>query len=100
VVACGSMLVHEGVAELGVDATKEHARGNGCNQALIHRRLLEARKAGCHTVFAELSDCELGCSGVIRHNLLWAGFEETSGSCNWQRPRFVNSGLENGVTQR
>lgn len=100
VVACGSMLIHEGIAELGVDATMEHARGRGCNQALIHRRLVEAREAGCHAVFAELGDCELGCSGTIRHNLLRAGFEEACGSRNWQRPRFVNSGLENGVHQR
>jgi len=99
-VACGSMLIHDGIAELGIDATMEHARGRGCNLALIRRRLIEARKARCHTVFAELGDCEAGSSSAIRHNLQRAGFDEAYDCRNWQRPRFVRSGLENGVPQR
>lgn len=96
-VACGSMLIHEGIAELGVDATLTHARGHGCNQALLRRRLLEARAAGCHTVFADLGECEPGSSGAIRHNLLLSGFDEAYSSQSWQRPRFARSGLEHGV---
>jgi len=86
VVATGSMLIVDGVAQLGPGATLEHARGQGCNKALLRRRLVDAAEAGCHTVFVELGELSSTGSSAARHNLLWAGFEETYESHTWQRP--------------
>ena len=40
--ACAAMLVHAGLAEFGLAATLEPARGRGCQLALLHRRILDA----------------------------------------------------------
>lgn len=82
--ACGLMMIHEGIAELGVDATMEYARGHGCHQALLTRRLLDAAFAGCHTVFTEVSERDE--SRPAHRNLLCAGFERAYSSQSWQRP--------------
>jgi len=42
-VATGSMLITDGVAQLGAGQTLAHARGRGCNAALLHRRLPSRR---------------------------------------------------------
>ncbi len=89
-VACGSMMVHEGVAELGLDATVESARGNGCHQALLTRRLLDAAVAGCHTVFGEVGEGEE--SKPAHRNLLCAGFARAYGSQSWCRPAGLDLG--------
>jgi len=85
VVSFGSMLIHEGVAALVLDATVEEFRGRGCNQALMRARLLAAAEAGCDTVIAELPE-EEGFVAAVR-NLLRAGFIPAYHSVNWQRPR-------------
>ena len=85
-VATGSMLITDGVAQLGAGQTLEHARGYGCNAALLHRRLLDAHQAGCHTVFVEVGECDLGSWSAITGNLRRAGFEEAYEGRNWQRP--------------
>ncbi|MGC1166181.1 MAG: hypothetical protein WA862_08730 [Solirubrobacterales bacterium] len=86
IVAAGSMLIDEGVAQFGPDTTLEHGRGRGCNTELLRRRLLDAVEAGCHTVFVELGEGEPeGISRAYR-NLRRAGFEEAYKSRNWQRP--------------
>jgi GNAT superfamily N-acetyltransferase len=97
--ACGSMLIHEGVAELGIDATMESVRGRGCNRELLRRRLRDAAAAGCHTVFAEMGECVPEAAASARRNLHRAGFEEAYRSQNWQRPGFLRSGMEHGVHQ-
>jgi hypothetical protein len=86
IVATGSMLLDGGVALLGLDATLESARGLGCQQALLRRRLIDAAAARCHTIFAEFSECDPRSAAVARHNLLRAGFREAYRSRNWQRP--------------
>jgi GNAT superfamily N-acetyltransferase len=86
VLAAGSMLMHGGVAQLGPGATLEHGRGRGCNTALLRRLLLDAAEAGCHTVFAELGECEPAYLSAACRNLFRAGFEEAYASRNWQRP--------------
>lgn len=86
VVATASMLIHGGVAQLGPAATLAHARGQGCNRALLRRRLLDAAEAGCHTAFIEVGECEPERLRAVRGNLLSAGFEEAYGSRVWQRP--------------
>ena len=85
-VATGSMLISDGIAQLGAGQTLEHARGRGCNAALLHRRLLDAHRAGCHTVFVEVGECDLGSWSAITGNLARAGFEEAYEGRNWQRP--------------
>ncbi|MBA3865173.1 MAG: hypothetical protein H0X42_02310, partial [Solirubrobacterales bacterium] len=79
VVAAGSMLICDGVAQLGPGATLEQGRGRGCNRALLRRRLLDAARAGCHTVFVELGECDRDGVAAVRGNLLQAGFEEAYG---------------------
>jgi GNAT superfamily N-acetyltransferase len=85
-VATGSMLIVDGVAQLGAGTTLEEARGQGCNAALLHRRLLDAHRAGCHTVFVEVGECDLASWSAVTRNLRRAGFEEAYEGRNWQRP--------------
>jgi hypothetical protein len=94
IVSVGSMLIDDGVAQLGTEATFEHARGRGCNMALLRRRLVDARRAGVSLVFAELGECEPEGLATAYGNLRRAGFEEAYRSQNWQRPaalRFAHS---------
>lgn len=86
VVAAGSMLIHGGVAQLGPGTTLEHARGRGCNTALLRRLLVDAAEAGCHTVFAELGECDPAYLSAAYRNLFRAGFVAAYESRNWQRP--------------
>lgn len=85
-VATGSMLIVDGVAQLGAGTTLGPARGRGCNAALLHRRLLDAHRAGCHTVFVEVGECDLASWSSVCRNLRRAGFEEAYEGRNWQRP--------------
>jgi hypothetical protein len=86
IVATGSMLIHDGVAQLGLGTTLARARGRGCHLALLRRRLIDAAAAGCSTVFVELGECEPDLLAATCHNLRRAGFEEAYQSRNWQRP--------------
>lgn len=85
-VSTASMLIVDGVAQLGAGTTLAHARGLGCNAALLHRRLLDAHRAGCHTVFVEVGECDLASWSAVCRNLRRAGFEEAYEGRNWQRP--------------
>jgi hypothetical protein len=86
IVATGSLLIREGVAQLGLDATLEHGRKQGCHTALLRRRLLDAYEAGCHTVFVELGECAPEGLAAAYRNLRRVGFEEAYESRNWRRP--------------
>jgi hypothetical protein len=86
VVAAGAMLIDDGVAQLGLDATLERDRGRGCNKALLRRRLRDAAAAGCRTVFAELGECDADGLAAAAHNLTSAGFVEAYRSRSWKRP--------------
>lgn len=88
IVSFGSMLIHNGVAAVGLDATFEDARRRGCNQALLRQRLLAAVEAGCHAVVAEMPELQdAGIRATVR-NLLRAGFLPAYRSMNWQRPPY------------
>lgn len=87
IVSFGSMLIDGGVAEVGLAATLPEARGHGCNQVLLRRRILDAIEAGCHTIFAELNEGETEGISAAGRNLLRAGFVPAYRSMNWQRPR-------------
>jgi GNAT superfamily N-acetyltransferase len=84
--ACAAMLIDGGVAEFGVAATLEPARGQGCQLALLHRRIADAVEAGCRLLFVETGvRTEDRPAGSYR-NVLRAGFEEAYPRPNWQRP--------------
>jgi hypothetical protein len=84
-VACGAMLVLGKVALLGLEATLPEARHHGCQTALIERRLVDARKAGCDIVVAEVCDERPATPDAVR-NLEHLGFEEIAGATTWRRP--------------
>jgi len=83
--ACAAMLLDDGIAELGVAATLEPARGRGCQLALLHRRIADAAAAGCHTLFIETGERVPGRPSSSYRNILRAGFEEAYLRPNWQR---------------
>jgi hypothetical protein len=87
IVSFGSMLVHDGVAAVGLDATVAGARRRGCNLALLRERLIAAFEAGCETVLAEVPECEDEDIEAATRNLLRAGFVPAYRSMIWQRPR-------------
>jgi GNAT superfamily N-acetyltransferase len=83
--ACAAMLVEDGIAEFGVAATLEQARGRGCQTALLHRRIRDAAAAGCHTLFVETGERVPDRPSASYRNILRAGFEEVYLRPNWQR---------------
>jgi hypothetical protein len=85
--ACAAMHVHGTVAEFGIAATLEPARGRGCQLALLHRRILDAIDAGCQTLFVETGERVPDRPSASYRNILRAGFEEAYLRPNWQRRR-------------
>jgi len=85
--ACGAMLIEDGVAELGIGATLEEARGRGCQTALLHRRICDAVAAGCHTLLVETGERVPERPSASYRNILKAGFEEAYLRPNWRPPR-------------
>jgi GNAT superfamily N-acetyltransferase len=85
--ACAAILIDEGVAQFGIAATLEEARGRGCQTALLHRRILDATEAGCHTLFVETGERVPDQPSTSYRNILRAGFAEAYLRPNWQRGR-------------
>jgi len=85
--ACAAMLVEDELAEFGIAATLEEARGRGCQTALLHRRICDAAEAGCRTLFVETGERVPERPSASYRNILKAGFEEAYLRPNWQRPR-------------
>jgi GNAT superfamily N-acetyltransferase len=79
------MMIVGRVALLGLDAALPDARGHGCQSALLTRRVVEARNAGCDTIVAEACE-DHPAGGAAARNLLRLGFEEIPGKVNWRRP--------------
>lgn len=92
-IATGSTLIADGIAQLSPGATLEWARGMGANTALLRRRLIDVAEAGCHTCFVEIGESDLDslatCSRILRR----AGFEWAYSSHNWQRPALRTLGV-------
>jgi len=82
---CAAMLIEEGIAEFGVAATLEGARGRGCQTALLHRRICDAGEAGCRTLFVETGERVPGRPSASYRNILKAGFEGAYLRPNWRR---------------
>jgi len=85
--ACAAMLIEDGVAEFGIAATLEEARGRGCQTALLHRRISDAAEAGCRTLFVETGERVPERPSASYRNILKAGFEEAYLRPNRQRRR-------------
>ena len=85
--ACAAMLADEvdGVAEFGLAATLEQARGRGCQLALLRRRIVDAAAAGCQTLFVETGERIPDRPAGSYRNILRAGFEEAYLRPNWRR---------------
>jgi hypothetical protein len=85
--ACAAMLSDEldGVAEFGLAATLEQARGRGCQLALLRRRIVDAAAAGCQTLFVETGERTPDRPAGSYRNILRAGFEEAYLRPNWRR---------------
>lgn len=83
--ACAAMLVRDEIAELGIAATLEPARGRGCQLALLHRRILDAAATGCRTLFVETGERVPDRPSASYRNILRAGFEEAYLRPNWRR---------------
>jgi hypothetical protein len=83
--ACAAMLAEQGVAEFGLAATLEPARGRGCQLGLLRRRIVDAGAAGCHTLFVETGERQPGRPAGSYRNILRAGFREAYLRPNWQR---------------
>jgi GNAT superfamily N-acetyltransferase len=83
--ACAAMHIRTGVAEFGIAATLEPARGRGCQLALLHHRILDAVEAGCHTLFVETGERIPNRPSASYRNILRAGFEEAYLRPNWSK---------------
>lgn len=83
--ACAAMQIHNGIAELGIAATLDPARGRGCQLALLHRRILDAVETGCHTFFVETGERVPDRPSASYRNILRAGFEEAYLQPNWRK---------------
>ena len=84
--ACAAMLVEDGIAEFGIAATLEEARGRGCQTALLRRRICDAGDTGCHTLFVETGERVPDRPSGSYRNILKAGFEEAYLRPNFLRP--------------
>lgn len=85
IAACGAMYMHDGIARFGIDATVESARCRGLNQALLHRRLLDAPDGGCQVAVAEAPDGDEDEFAISR-NLTSLGFQRALRTQYWARP--------------
>lgn len=83
--ACAAMLIDGAVAEFGIAATLEPARGRGCQLALLHQRIEDAGAAGCGTLFVETGERVAERPSGSYRNILRAGFEEAYLRSNWRR---------------
>lgn len=84
---CGAMLIEDGIAQFGIGATLEEARGRGCQTALLRRRTVDAAEAGCHTLFVETGGRVPDRPSGSYRNILRAGFEEAYLRPNWRPNR-------------
>ncbi len=89
--ACAAMFIDGAIAEFGIAATLEPARGRGCQQALLHRRIADAAAAGCRTLFVETGERIPDRPSASYRNILRAGFEEAYLRPNWQHPQSVRA---------
>lgn len=81
--AAAAMFLDAGIAEFGMAATLEPARGRGCQLALLGRRIADAAAAGCKLCFVETGERVPERPSTSYRNILRAGFEEAYVCPNW-----------------
>jgi GNAT superfamily N-acetyltransferase len=86
-VASAAMIVGGELAEFGLAATLEAARGRGCQGALLGRRIRDAADAGCRSLLVETGERAPDRPSASYRNILRAGFREAYLRPNWQRSR-------------
>ena len=79
--ALGVLHIANGIGSMANALTIPEFRGRGCQTALLHYRIRDAAKAGCHLL---VSQCRPGV--VSQNNQLKAGFQ-IAGSKTWWVPR-------------
>lgn len=84
--AGAAMFVDGGIAQFGIAATLEAARGRDCQLGMLRRRILDAASAGCHTLFVETGELAEDRPAGSYRNILRAGFREAYVRPNWQEP--------------
>jgi hypothetical protein len=84
--AAGAMFLDGEVAELGIGATVEPARGRGAQLTLLHHRIADAAAAGARLLFVETGERVPGRPSTSYGNILRAGFEEAYVCPNWAAP--------------
>lgn len=85
--AAAAMYLHESAASFGWAATLREYRGRGAQTALLRRRIVDARDAGCHAIFTETGEAVTGDPQHSYKNILRAGF-----ATDYLRENFVPSG--------
>lgn len=83
--AVAAMLIHGGVAELCLTATRPLAREIPCQEALMRRRIADASAAGCRTLFLETGASLAAHPDELRPLIARAGFEQAFERPNWRR---------------
>jgi hypothetical protein len=83
-VAAGAMYVMDDVAWLGFGATLEAARGRGGQSAIFHRRLADAKDAGCRLAFTETGPDSPEEPNHSYRNMIRLGFQ-----VGYHRPNYV-----------
>jgi GNAT superfamily N-acetyltransferase len=83
--ASAAMVINGRLAEFGLAATLPPARGRGCQQALLRRRIVDAAGSGCNTLLVETGERQAGRPSASYRNILRAGFSEAYARPNWVR---------------
>lgn len=80
----GSLYIKDGIAEIGIAATVEDARGKGVQSALIHYRENEAFEKGCRYLFVETAEPTATYPAPSYRNMIRLGFTEL-----YRRPNYL-----------
>jgi hypothetical protein len=90
-IAAATMMCHYEFAQLGFVGTGARDRGRGAHLALLHRRILDAAGARCHTLFADTEESldDLDGPSPAARNLVRAGFGQVSVRPVWRLPEAV-----------
>lgn len=78
----GSLFIRDGIAEIGIAATVEDARGKGVQSALIHYRENIAFEKGCRYLYVETA--EPTDTAPSYRNMIRLGFTEL-----YRRPNYI-----------
>lgn len=80
----GSLYIKDGIAEIGIAATIEDARGKGVQSALIHYRENTAFENGCGYLFVETAEPTATYPAPSYRNMIRLGFTEL-----YRRPNYL-----------